>query len=84
MDIPEIHVEIETRRIIIRLGFGPTEFLGASAESLKDSLIIYKTLLDWIRTREWHLSDAQIRDVESAIKTKLPNYKPTRFDRESV
>lgn len=69
---------------MMRLGFGPTEFLGASAESLKDSLIIYKTLVDWTRTKDWRLCDAQIADVESAIKEKLPNYKPTQFGRKNV
>lgn len=79
MKIPEVHVEVETSRIINKLGFASSEFLGASAESLKDSLIIYKTLLDWIRSKSWHLSEQDIQDIESALQEKLPKYSPTRF-----
>lgn len=80
MKVPEIHSKIEARRIINKLGFASSEFLGASAESLKDSLIIYKTLFDWIRSKSWQLSPQDIHEIESAIQEKLPKYVPTRFD----
>lgn len=84
MKIPEIHAKVEARRIIGKLGFGwaSSEFLGASADSLKDSLIVYKTLLDWIRSKSWQLSPNEIEDIESAIREKLPKYVPTRFDED--
>ncbi len=79
MEVPEIYAEIELQRAVLKLGFAPSEFLGAKPESLKDSLIVYKTLLDWVRSKGWRLSDAEIVDIESAMKEKLTDYSPTRF-----
>jgi hypothetical protein len=63
-----------------KLGFASSEFLGASADSLKESLVIYKTLLDWVRSKSWRLSPQEIDEIESAIREKLPNYVPTDRD----
>jgi hypothetical protein len=79
MKIPDISVAIETKRITLKLGFAPSEFLGATTDAWKDSAIIYKTLFDWIRSKAWHLSAQEIEDIESAIRDKLPNYRPTNF-----
>ncbi len=75
----EIHTEVETRRIVAALGYTSSEFLGATRESLVESVVIYKTLLDWVREKGWLLTDQQICDIEAAISDKLPRYVRTQF-----
>lgn len=78
--VPDIHAHIEMNRAFLKLGFSPSELQGADPTTWEDTLVIYKVLFDWIRSRRWVLSAQDIQDIESAIHEKIPNYTTTSFD----
>ena len=72
--VSELQTEIESQRIILGLGFVPSELLGASNDEWRERLMTYKVIVDWIRSKNWALTSEQRAMMETAVRERLPNY----------
>jgi hypothetical protein len=81
--VSDVCAEIELNRMILKMGLVPDELQGATTERWGDLLVIYKTLFDWVRAKNYYLSAREIEEIESAIKEKISEYSSTSFGESS-